>query len=47
MIVRDAPGSALKLYFLSFHGCLYRQPFLIWSHEVLTVEGIELLVQNV
>jgi hypothetical protein len=28
--VRDAPGHALKIYSLSFHGCRYRQPFLIW-----------------
>jgi hypothetical protein len=27
--VRDAPGHALKIHSLSFHGCRYRQPFSI------------------
>jgi hypothetical protein len=27
--VKNAPGHALKIDFLSFHGCRYRQPFPI------------------
>ena len=34
LFVSDAPGSALKIYSLSLHGCRYRQPFSIQRSQI-------------